>query len=280
MYKKTAIIDPEVELGTLAVYVPEKTVNLRVFSDVHIEAHSTKMKKLKEDVAAAKREGAVVILLGDILDTAIRDSKGFYHGAISPEKALDMAEEVFEPVASQVKLIIPGNHERRVERVSGMDLTARFAERLGRADFYRSGPTVLSLKFYPRKQIRGERRKEESMWSTCKIFAHHGHGGGSRPGGAINRMEDLAKVVPDCDLYLMGHVHRKFAYGDVVHLGWPLSEHRRLFVCTGTYQGYEKYVQDIGLAPGRSEGAPLIHIKRCQYRDGRARDTVDVTAEV
>lgn len=44
--------------------------------------------------------------------------------------------------------------------------------------------------------------------ADCKIYAHHGVGGGRTAGGHLTRLEDLLKSF-DADIYLMGHVHTK-----------------------------------------------------------------------
>ena len=45
-----------------------------------------------------------------------------------------------------------------------------------------------------------------------RIFATHGHGNASTPGGRLNKRLSMNKVISDAHLYLMGHDHCKLAY--------------------------------------------------------------------
>lgn len=54
--------------------------------------------------------------------------------------------------------------------------------------------------------------------SKLDIVACHGKGGGKLAGTAINQVEDMLRVFPEADIYIMGHNHQRG--------GWPIS---RLF---------------------------------------------------
>ena len=245
------------ELCSIEHRFPEhKLLVIHPLSDVHIEATTHReadfKRKIEELISLPLNHR--ILLMGDLMDAAIASSKGFYHGAKTVEWALDALVKTFEPLRNKIDLIIPGNHEERVGRVAGVDITRQFATLIGKANVFRPLPTVVHYAFYGKSS------------GACQVnaqgFIHHGHGGGNRPGSAVNRMEDLAKWKSDCDFYLMGHVHRKFANADVVYTGWPVREHKRMFVCTGTFLGHEHYAQKFGLAPQRAEGSPVITIKR------------------
>lgn len=52
------------------------------------------------------------------------------------------------------------------------------------------------------------RMKGRDKTASLDIFAHHGRGGGSTPGGQFNAIEKMASTA-DADIYLMGHTHGK-----------------------------------------------------------------------
>lgn len=261
MSRQHRLADDNVELATAEVALPdEKEIYVHALSDIHIESPTFRKKAFMARLAELRRSGPNhrILLLGDLSDAAIASSKGFYHGARTPEEALEELLSAFKPLADRVDLIIGGNHERRIERVAGLSLPKLFAALLGQPHTYRSGPTVLRycLNQPPSK------RKINGYSCSAKLYCHHGYGGGMRPGSSVNRIEDLAKSVPDADLYFMGHVHRRNVMQDCVYSGWPLREHRRTFVVTGTYQGHEHYAQEMGLTPQLAEGPPVVRIKR------------------
>ena len=117
------------------------------------------------------------------------------------------------------------------------------------------------------------------------IWAHHGQGGGSTAGSALNRLERAAKSW-DADIYLMGHHHKIGAqpldYIRPVYSpsGKPHLEHAtKLLVATGSFlKGYVAGRQDGGVPRGGyveqgmmnpvQLGAPLVKI-RPRWKDGR-----------
>lgn len=262
--RQKTLADDNVEIAVAEAQFPQYTeLFLHALSDVHIESPTFRRKAFEARLAELRRSPANhrILLLGDLSDAAIASSKGFYHGARTPEEALEELLKAFrqvddagEPLSARIDLIIGGNHERRIERVTGLSFTKLFAALVGRPTAFRGGPTILRYCY-----SQSECQKGTQIFNgRKKVFAHHGYGGGMRPGSAVNRMEDLAKTIPDCDLYLMGHVHRRFVSQDCVYLGWPVREHMRTFVNTGTYQGHEHYAQEMGLTPQLGEGPPVI----------------------
>ena len=270
------------DLRSIEHRFPEhKELVLHPISDVHIEAttHRDKEFRAKLEELVKLGDNHRILLMGDLLDAAIASSKGFYHGAKTVQWAIDKLVDLFKPLANRVDLIMPGNHEERVGRATGVDITQQFAALLGRLDVYRPLPTIIHYSFF------GRTAQSHTACNTCcnaQVFVHHGHGGGARPGSSVNRLEDLAKWKPDCDLYLMGHVHRKFAVADEIYMGWPVRHHYRMFVCTGTWLGHEHYAQRFGLGPQRSEGSAVITMRRDNSKkDGkRNSNSPVVTAEV
>lgn len=258
--RQNRLADDNVELATAEVTFPQqRELFIHALSDIHIESPTFRKKAFKAKLAELRRSPANhrILLLGDLIDAAIASSKGFYHGARTPEEACDELLQAFGPLKDRIDLIMGGNHERRIERVSGISLVRMFAALVGRPGQFRSGPTVFRYCFNQKPSSEGT----QMFSGRAKLFCHHGHGGGNRPGSSVNRIEDMAKIVTDADVYFMGHVHRRNVTQDCVYAGWPLREHRRTFVITGTYQGNEHYAQEMGLAPQLGEGPPLVRLR-------------------
>lgn len=225
------------------VTLPFDTFTLHPFSDIHIEDPLSNRKALNERLDSLRSEDLShrIVLLGDLMDAAIMGSKGFWHGAPDPDQALDLLLDTFKDFSDRIDLVMPGNHEHRIERAAGVKIIKRFAQILQIEHAYSPEMTILKYKH---------------GLNSHKVFCHHGYGGGKRTGSAVNNIEDLAKISPDCDVYLAGHVHKLGVTCDSVWLAGELK--RRFFVMTNTYLGYVQYAKDKGLAPGLNTGAPVI----------------------
>lgn len=222
-----------------------KSLTIHPISDIHIEDPLSNKKALnaKLDSLRNSDESHRILLLGDLMDAAICGSKGFWHGAKSPDDALDLLLSTFGDLAERIDFILPGNHERRISKAAGIDILKRFAQILGIEASYSPELGILTYVYGNNKLTR--------------CFLHHGYGGGKRTGSAVNNIEDLSKISPDCHLYLMGHNHRYGATKDRCFIdGKPFE---RTYVLTNTYLSYVQYAKDMGLPPGLDEGGP--HIK-------------------
>lgn len=235
--------------------MPSKRFTLHPISDVHVGAHNhhrdqfiEKLKKIASSDSTHR-----IVLIGDLMDNAIRDSVGFSYGATPPQQELETLVELLIPVKDRIDLLIPGNHERRSQdRTAGLDVSAQLAALLGRPEIYRPACTVLQYRFNKRKS--GQHR------TFVEVLCHHGTGGGRKPGGKINRATDLAILKPDVDIVLMGHVHETATRVEKVWTGFPPTAKRRYIIITGCWLGSEQYSKDAAYPPS-VEGAPVIQIE-------------------
>ena len=96
----------------------EDCIYLVPVSDTHIGDPLFNKKKLEGYLKwVAERPNAYILLLGDILNTMLRDSVGdIYREEFSVVEACQMVWEIFEPVKNRVLCWIEGNHELRVHK--------------------------------------------------------------------------------------------------------------------------------------------------------------------
>jgi hypothetical protein len=85
---------------------------------------------------------------------------------------------------------------------------------------------------------------------TVGIVATHGKSGGKLMGTPINQVDDLSRIFPSADIYLMGHDHsrgglpRSSLYVSSKHGKCHLHQRRQWFARTGSFlKGYEQGVQ-------------------------------------
>lgn len=91
-------------------------LKLYILSDAHIGDAHADIPTLKKIISFIKdTPECYCILLGDILNTALKNSKSdIYSEAMSVSEAQKLAVELFTPIKNKVIAMTPGNHENRV----------------------------------------------------------------------------------------------------------------------------------------------------------------------
>lgn len=240
-------------------------IEIHPMADLHIgDAHCDYKSILERIEYIKKTPNAYVILDGDLMDTAIASSVGDTYGAtLSPMDQLKECVGLFEPIKDKILAVLPGNHEQRITRQDGLDITELLCSQLGIVDKYSSTTALLFIRFgkSTRKSNHGR-----PQWYT--IYVTHGSGGGRKEGGKINRLADLASIV-DADIYVMGHTHMpaiiKEGFYRVSGPNSSVALVDKLFVNTAASLNYGGYGDTAGFKPA-SKCAPVI------YLDGHKRE--------
>jgi predicted phosphodiesterase len=105
------------------------------------------------------------------------------------------------PIKDKCIGLLEGNHEFENRKRHYVDIVRDACRELETE--YLSDAAMIRLIF---RRVDEEGNHVRS--NTIKIFACHGHGGGRKTGGKVNKVEDLMDSF-DADIYLMGHVHTK-----------------------------------------------------------------------
>ena len=216
------------------------------------------LKRIKET------PNAYCILGGDLMDTAIASSIGDTYGAhLQPMEQLKLCVKLFEPIKDKILCILPGNHENRVYKSDGIDMTAMMAAQLGLSDRYSETTALLFIRFGHESRRYAENRK-----MVYTIYATHGSGGGRREGGKINRLADLAQIV-DSDVYLCGHTHLPAVFREVFYRAnknnSSIQYVDRLFVNAAAALNYGGYGDKAGFKPA-SKQSPVIYLDGKRHR--------------
>ena len=102
------------------------------------------------------------------------------------------------------------------------------------------------------------------------FYVHHTTGGGTTPGGKINRVDKLRQIVSNADCYLGGHNHSLGAMSvttrtvDTNHKS--IIEQRQVIVDCGSYVKYDdNYSEQMALQPVKL-GSPRVRL------DGTKKD--------
>jgi predicted phosphodiesterase len=234
------------------------TIEIHPMADLHIGDSQCDYKLILERIEHIKNTpNAYCILDGDLMDTAIASSIGDTYAAnLQPMEQLKHCVKLFEPLAKSGKIlcVLSGNHENRVWKSDGLDITEMMCCQLGIANRYSPTTALLFIRF-------GKNDKGRPQLYT--IYCTHGSGGGGRrEGGKVNRLADLACIV-DSDIYLMGHTHlpviMKESYFRVSGGNSSVALVDKLFVNTSAMLNYGGYGDKAGFKPS-SKASPVIYL--------------------
>jgi hypothetical protein len=147
--------------------------------------------------------GCYTIGLGDYLECATKTSVGLgmYEEEFHFPEQYEMIEKMLKPLAKAKKIIglHPGNHEYRATLATGMDPVKQLAKNL-------KVPYLGYTAFY--KWVVGD-----VVYNAIML---HGRSGAKTASGRLNAVRGL-RDIGSADLYIMGHLHDRQTYRDVVY---------------------------------------------------------------
>jgi len=244
----------------------EPQLEILPLADLHIGDIHSDGKKIQEWLAyIEKTDNCYTILNGDLMDTAIKTSVGDTYGAtLRPMEQLQQCVKLFGPLAEKKKILLVcgGNHEARIYRNDGLDVTQMMCSQLQIGDLYSPESALLFIQF-------GRQNSDKHNWPVLySIYCVHGSGGGRKEGGKINRLVDLSNIV-DADIYIHSHTHlpmiARNAYYRTDTRKCTAQKVDRLFVNTSSSLEYGGYGEVQSFRPNSLE-TPMIILdgtKRC-----------------
>lgn len=242
-----------------------ETIEIHPLADLHIGDSMCDYKLIMEKLEYIRTTpNAYCILDGDLMDTAVCTSIGDTYGAnLQPMEQLRHCVKIFEPIKDKILGVLPGNHENRVYRSDGLDITEIMCSQLGISEKYSPTTALLFVRFGKSKVTGGHKRP-----ILYTIYQTHGAGGGRKEGGKVNRLADLASIV-DADIYVHGHTHLpvvfKNSFYRVSGANSSVALVDKLFVNTSAWLNYGGYGDKAGFKPA-SKASPII------YLDGTKHD--------
>ena len=198
-------------------------------------------------------DGVSMLNTGDNFNSALRDSvSDVYKEKYTVETARQLLTAKLEPLVEKGILdgVIDGNHENRIIRAVGDSPNSAMADVLGIP--YASASLLVVYHVGDQEY---------------NLFLRHGRGGGATMGAAVNNLEKQERII-DADIYVSGHIHTQVAFPKDIFVreGNRVVRKKRLFVCSGSFLGWEPYAAVAGYPPAHI-GAPRI------FMDGRKHDT-------
>lgn len=206
---------------------------------------------------------AYAILNGDLMNTAIRTSlSDVYSETLSPMDQIQHCVKLFDGLQDKIIAINPGNHELRVWKNDGLDMTLVMATQLGIAEKYSPESSLVFVSF---GKWSSHRHSEKVTYS---IYCVHGDGGGRTEGAKVNRLMQLAAIC-DADIYIHSHTHTPAIVKQQfyrVHAGnKSVRLVDKLFVNTGATLEYGGYAELKSFKPASTD-TPIIHLDGTRRR--------------
>lgn len=235
-----------------------ETIEIFPMADHHIGDNNCDFKLILERIEYIKNTpNAYCILDGDLMDTAICTSVGDTYGAnLQPTEQLKQCVKIFEPIKDKILCVLPGNHENRVYKSDGLDITELMCAQLGIPEKYSPTTALLFIRFGK------HRTNQHGRPILYTAYVTHGSGGGRREGGKINRLADLASIV-DADIYIHAHTHLpvifKEAFYRVSGSNSSVALVDKMFVNTAATLNYGGYGDRQGFKPA-SKRNPVIYL--------------------
>ena len=223
--------------------------NIMVMGDMHIGDSLCDYDTIQETIDFVKNTpNTYVILNGDLINNALKSSKSdSYIETMTIEEEQDLLIELLEPIKDKILVIATGNHEYRTQVLAGINPLKAVAIALGLRDRLVDYSYLLDLSFGTAYGIKNQKNRY-LIYGT-----HGGHGGGRRSGSTANALEDMARVRPDCDLYVHSHTHNQLSFNDIVFLynktTKKTKEHQRTFYNANAFLKYGGYSEQKGYRP-------------------------------
>lgn len=197
-------------------------------SDLHIGDPNFDETILMKYLTQADEDNCYILLNGDMIEMATRDSVGDVYGQVlPPDEQYDKLGDLLSPYKDKILVATEGNHEYRQYRSTGMS-SRRFYQSLG-------------IPFHPDDawlKLRVGEKKRNGKPVAYSIYMIHGHGGGRRVGSKANRLEDLGNG-RFADLYIRSHTHWQLMFVDSYEIPNMYANRvrrvQRMYINTGCF---------------------------------------------
>jgi hypothetical protein len=249
-------------------------------SDLHMGAKACAEDMIRRDVEAIKSNpNAYWLGGGDYCDFINYGDKRFDPDAVSESisvkdlgqlgrKSAEMVYDMFSPIRDKCLGLLYGNHELSYMKDKAMqNLHSKMCIDLNVPDL--GYCCLMDLEFIRDSHKKGKvckplftienPRKEKIIGQVyeVRVFAHHGSGFATTPGGKLNKLIQFMNNF-DADIYFLGHVHdqvgRRQATITADRDCKKITAHEKLGVISGSYlktyeHGSTTYGEQKGYAP-------------------------------
>lgn len=204
-------------------------LRLYAIGDCHVGSEQFNEAAIKKKIQIIRDDPyGVVTLCGDLGDFGLRSSvTNPLRATMQPAEQMEYIYDLFEPIKDKIVSAVPGNHEARLVKETGIDPLLTLCCRWHCEDVYRENVAILKLLF-------GQGSNAERQNSFIGITTH---------GSSIRKHQRFIACFQPIDFAVAGHSHTPMYYPHgVIRID---AKH-----ATASHVGYKELVVDANLEPG------------------------------
>lgn len=214
--------------------------------DIHYGHPNCEIERVTAMFDYAIKSHTYVLLMGDLIESATRDSVGdsVYHQHFNPQEQMDAMIEILRPLANEGLIIglHSGNHENRIGKLTSIDVSKVMSDTLRVPYLGYACWTELSVG-----------RQKYAVYST------HGWGGAKFKHSKIKSVMDMLAWI-DADCVISGHMHslvaEPVAKQTIDHRRHKVVEKKCYAVITGSYLSWDNSYAQMANMPPAKLGSP------------------------
>ena len=204
---------------------------LRVYAlgDVHVGSPEFNEEAIKKKIQIiADDPQGVVCICGDLGDYGLKNSKtNVYKASMQPQDQQKYIHDLFAPIKDKIVSAVPGNHEERVTRETGICPLYELCVLWGISDVYRENVAIL-------KVLIGSRGGGRQQYAFTGITTH---------GTSFRKHQRFIATFQGIDWAISGHSHTPmYSQHGVIRVNSQPG--------TATWATYKEIVVDANLKPG------------------------------
>lgn len=240
-----------------------ETLEIYPLMDLHIGDKKTDIVAFHNFIRhILDKPNRYITIQGDLMNNAIKSSvSNVYEEKLNPREQKKWLIQELKCVKDRILCVVPGNHELRSTKDVDNHPLEDIAIALDIGELYKPDGAFIKICF--------GRRTDNSKKAAYTFCCIHGSGGGSKSGGAVNRIEDFLYSIEGIDILVMGHVHKKLAGRPSRLCVDPhnnyLTQRDTLWVIAAPWQDYGGYAFRKMLRPSPKGRTPIILYGKEKY---------------
>lgn len=255
-------------MKTRTIDIKDDCAYLIVIGDLHVgdKAFGSESKHKLEGYVkwVQEHENARVILNGDLLNTATRESKTSpFEQDMTLEEQVSAVAGYLYPIRDRIIGAVMGNHERRMVDFAGFDPTISVLTMLGLniEETYFKFTGILKIRVGKRKGYNND-----AFRNCYTVVFNHTTGGGKKVGSKLNRIDEMrTSTISNADVYLGSHNHSLSA-AIMTSMEYDcnhdtITQRKQTLVsCGGYLEWNDSYAEVMQLQPTKI-GSPRIRLE-------------------
>lgn len=177
------------------IVVESKYNNVEILPlvDLHLGSFECDEKLIDSSISYIKNhKNCYTFLGGDIIECNVYGKANNVHSQkLQLDEQVERIKEKLYPIRNKILFSITGNHEHRVEKSTGLNLSKIIADSLNVK--FCDWESHFLIKFKGNK--------------ICRLYAHHGTGASVTSGAKLNSAEKLHFRSPMANIIICGHLH-------------------------------------------------------------------------